>query len=88
LNLLQSLSREPDFVIRRLLRFLDEGVKHDYTPPDKEAVKSSANARPAPGPQLEQAIAKCSRIRQIQVWAMLDQQFHDSRVIGKDIYRP
>jgi len=39
LYLLQSFSGELDFLVGRLLRLLDKGVKYHYALPDKEAVK-------------------------------------------------
>jgi hypothetical protein len=50
LNLLQSLSGELDFVVGRLLRFLDKGVEYYYALPDKESVEAPTNTRPAARP--------------------------------------
>jgi hypothetical protein len=88
LNLLQSLSSELDFVVWRLLRLLDKGVEHDYAPPNEKAVEGPTNTRPTARPQLKQAIAKSSRIRQFQIGTMLDEQFDDSRVVRENIDGP
>jgi hypothetical protein len=50
LNLLQSFSSELDFVVGRLLRFLDEGVGYDYALSDKKVVERPTNTRPAARP--------------------------------------
>ena len=50
LNLLQSFSSELDFVVGRLLGFLDEGVQYEYALSNKEAVERPTNTRPAARP--------------------------------------
>lgn len=75
-------------MVGRLLRLLDECVQHDYAPPDEKTIERPADTRATARPQLEQTIAERSRIRQLQVGAMLDQQFDDSRVVRENIDRP
>jgi hypothetical protein len=88
LDLLQSFSGELDFVVGRLLRLLDKGVEHYYALPDEEAVERPTNTGPAARSQLKQTIAESSRIRQLQVGAMLDEQLNNSRVIRENVNGP
>jgi hypothetical protein len=88
LNLLQSLSSEFDFVVWRLLRLLDKSVEHNNSLPNEETVERPTNTRPTAGPQLKQAIAKSSRIRQFQIGAMLNEQLNDTRIVRENIGGP
>ena len=75
-------------MVWRLLRLLDEGVEHDYTPANKKAVERAADTRPAAWPQFKQAVAESTRIRQLQIGAMFDEQFDDTRVVRENIDGP
>ena len=88
MNLLQSLAGDLDFVVGRLLRFLDEGVQHDDASADEKTIKCAADARAAAGPQFEQAVAECAGIRQLQVGAVFHQQFNNARVVRENIDGP
>jgi hypothetical protein len=88
LNLLQSFSSELDFVVGRLLGFLDKGVQYDYALPEKEAVERPTNTRPAARPKLKQTIAESSRVWQFQVGTMLNEQLNDSSIVSENVDRP
>jgi hypothetical protein len=47
------------------------GIGKSYTLANEEAVKRSSNSRSPARPQLEKAVAKRSRIWQLQVWTVL-----------------
>lgn len=88
MHLLEALARQFQITVRRLLRFLDEGMQHDNPHADKKAVERPAYAITPARPQLEQAIAEGARVRQAKTRAMFHEQFDKAGVVGEHIHRP
>ena len=63
-------------------------MQNDYTLSNEKTVERATDARPAPGSEFEQSVAKSARVRQTKTWPMLGQQFDQARIVSKHINGP
>ncbi|TSC59296.1 MAG: hypothetical protein Greene041662_592 [Candidatus Peregrinibacteria bacterium Greene0416_62] len=73
---------------RQLLRFFDKRVQDYCTSGYKKTVKRSPNTSLALWPEFEQTTSETPRMRQPQVWTVLNEQLCNARVVCEDFRRP
>nr|WP_310567197.1 hypothetical protein [Hydrogenophaga sp.] len=87
-QLLHVLASQFQLSVQGLRGLLDEGVHHHHKLADQKAVERASDACAASWPQLEEAVAHCTGVRQAEVCAVLGEQFDQVRIVGRHIDRP
>ena len=87
-QLIGPLAGQLEVLVRRYLRLLDECVDDHDALPEKETVKTTADAGTTAWPELEQSLAQGTRVRQPKTWPMLCQELDQACVVSNDVDRP